>query len=72
VSILGRKHILEGGELADCVVRDVEQRAGDALRVVIDTFDGEVIVAGTVTADRRTGAGAKATAAGHAGTEKGD
>src|SRR6202030_2670382 len=44
VAELGRELIGDEGELTDGVVGDVDEGTGDALVVVVDAFDGEVVV----------------------------
>ena len=45
VAVLSGVDVLEENELGDGVVGHIEQGARDALGVVIDTVDGEVVVA---------------------------
>ena len=45
--------VLQEGEIADRIGGNVDERSGDALIVIVDPFDGEVVVAGTLPADRR-------------------
>jgi hypothetical protein len=52
--------VLEKYKLGYGLVGHVEERAGDALRVVVDSIDGEVVVARTLTADGGTSTGAEA------------
>ena len=54
-------------EFLNGIVRDVDQWSGYRLVVVVDTFNREVVVAGTLTADGRAGAGSDTTAATYAG-----
>ena len=49
---------------------DVNQRAGDALVVVVHAFDREVVVHGALAADRRAGALADAAVTGYAGAQQ--
>ena len=70
VTEVWRELVGDGSELTDCVIGDVNQWAGDALVVVVDTFNGEVICFGAKTADRGAGADAETAAGGDARYEE--
>ena len=46
--------ILQQGELGHCLVGHIDDPPGDALVVVVDPLDHEVVVSGPLAADRRT------------------
>ncbi len=70
VAVLRGVDILEKDELGGCVIGNVEEGTGDALGVVVDSVDGEVVVAGTLAADGGAGACSEAARAGDAGGEE--
>ena len=70
VAELRRVHVLKEDELGDRFVGYVKQRTGDALGVVIDSIDGEVVVARTLTANGGTGPGAETTGASGTGGQQ--
>ncbi len=70
VAEFGRKLVGDEGEVTDGVVGHVDERTGNCLVVVVDTFDGEVVVAGTLTADGGADADADAAGGGNAGAKQ--
>ncbi len=60
--------VLEEGELGHCLVRHVDDSPGDALVIVVGALHHEIVVAGTLAADRRALAQAGASARSDAGT----
>ena len=57
-------------EFLNGIVRDIDQWSGYRLVVVVDTFNREVVVAGTLAADGRASAGSDTTAAAYAGGQE--
>ena len=72
VTEVRRELVDDGGELADGIVGDVDERTGDALVVVVDTFNGVVVSFRAETADRGAGADAQAAACGDARDKQGE
>src|ERR1035437_9597749 len=56
---------------ANRITRNVDQRSGDCLVVVVDAFNLKVVVAGALAADRRTDADAQTARGGNTGTQQG-
>ncbi len=70
VTELGGDLILLHAELGHGIEGDSHQGSGDAAAVVIDAFDGEVVVTRTLSADRGAGAQANGAARADAGVEQ--
>ena len=70
VAELRREDVDDGGELADSVVGHIDQRPGDRLVVIVDTFNGVVVVFRAKSADRGAGSNAETAAGGDAGNEQ--
>ena len=66
VSKLRAELVLNHGEVGHGVVRHINQWAGDSLIVVVSTFNGEVILARTLAANRWSGTGAQTAGAAYA------
>ena len=66
VTEVRRELVDDEGELTDGIVGDIDQWTGDALVVVVDTFNRVVVGPGTKTADGGAGANAEAAAGGNA------
>ncbi len=67
VTELRRELVLQNGEAVDRVVRNRDERTGHRQAVVVHAFYREVVVAGTLSANRRTGTGTDTAGGGHAG-----
>ena len=65
-----RELVLHQREFGNGVVRDKSQRTSGALFVVVDAFDREVIVVGSLAADGRTFTDSHAPGVRHAGTQQ--
>ena len=61
--------VLQGGEFLDGIIGGTNQRTGDSLVVVIHTFDGEIVVAGTLAAYAWASAGPYSAGGGYAGLQ---
>src|ERR1035437_321907 len=72
VAELGGKLVGNDGELANGSSRNIDERAGDRLVVVVDTFNGEVVGARTHAANRGAGSVSECAAGGNAGNQKGE
>src|SRR5579862_3424947 len=62
--------VLQHREFGDSIVGKVHHRSGDVLAVVVGRFDGEIIVARPLAADRRTGTCSNASRARYTGAEE--
>ena len=51
VTEFGRKLVGNERELSDGVIGDVDERTSNTLVVVVNTFDGEIVVTGTLSAN---------------------
>src|SRR5580698_5578701 len=63
VPILCRINILQQSEFLHSLVRNIQERPGNTLRVVVNAIDLEVVIARPLTADRRSRAGANSAGA---------
>src|SRR5438270_9821868 len=50
---LRRELVGNKGKALDRIIGNVDERTSDSLVVVVDAFNGEVVVTGTLSADRR-------------------
>ena len=64
--------VLQNGKIGDRICGHIYQGAGHTFVVVVHTFNGEVVVAGTFTAEGRADSGSKSTGARSSGVKHGE